>query len=249
VTSTTNHREALRVLCELAGAEVCAWLGIPTPATGLVRFPRDEAELVEQVAGHEHENEVREVFALNRDRLAFCSAYLAEGIPATEATLKHRRAEDAAFRVAEALLAADAYMVHDDRRRENPNALWWEDRLVAIDHGSAFVGLDRPGETGGGLAAKTVLAPVMREHFLYAFLCARSDQVTFAAFMDALHQVDKRGIGNVLPDWPTELEAPQWNGARDLSSRMVNFLTTRSRLAEPLANEVRLLLGCPDAEH
>src|SRR5579884_634732 len=155
VLSRSTDRGTFGVLAELAGAEVCAWAGILTPQVGITRFPKafDEASLRAAILtlGPSECDEILETYRVNGGRVAFCGRYLGPATNLVPGHLLRPKWRATAAPDAVALLTADAYMRHDDRVRDNPNALWFENRLVAIDHGLAFAGPTRRGALGDDL--------------------------------------------------------------------------------------------------
>src|SRR5690606_1892330 len=87
-------------------------------------------------------------------------------------TLRYKWARPEVQRKGACVFVLDQFIQHDDRRRENPNLLWYQRELVAIDHGHAFTGIHNSGATGAALAGRTVLlAPrAFEDHILRAAL-------------------------------------------------------------------------------
>jgi len=153
VTSMSDPRGPLSVLAELASAEVCSWAAIPTPAIALARFPPTAiADQIRRSVAHlpkPEQDEIVQIYEINRGQLAFCSRFLPDAVNVERGTFRSIRRRACLEETGVALFFVDAYLVHDDRRIENPNVMWHRDRLVAIDHGAAFAGLLRnPGMTG-----------------------------------------------------------------------------------------------------
>lgn len=241
-----ESRTALTVLAELAGAEVCSWVGLPTPAVGvLVMPPKIEADLLPS----EHRDELRQLFSINAGSVAFCSRLLdpvADVNPAVVQELAARRPD---FLTACATLyALDAFIHHDDRTEDRPNALLWRDQLVAIDHGNAFVGLNRRGHNGATVAAMTYRPPPLyRRHVARAPLLNNLATVSLAAFVGGIQQVLEQHIDKVAARWPDELDVPSPGFERGLRTEMVCFLKGRRKLIEEIVTNVLTSLRESDA--
>lgn len=161
VLSVGSSYGAFSIVAELAGAEVCVWAGLASPAIGLTTFPPAlDKEAFERTIGAlepAKQKEVRDVFDVNRGRIAFCCRHLGtvpDLLPDAILGLPQYRARLIADAVA--LGVADAFMLHTDREAENPNALWFDDRIVAIDHNLTFAPLARAGTTGPAAACNVV---------------------------------------------------------------------------------------------
>ncbi len=163
--SIGERREVLSVVAELAAAEVCAWVGLPTPATGVLVMP-DEIE--DDALLDRHREELRETFAINRGTVAFCSRMLDLAADADVSVVERMAARRPGFRDSCAnLYAVDAFVRHDDRTVERPNCLLWREQLVAIDHGHAFAWLDKVGYDGEAVARMTAwLQPAWKRHIV-----------------------------------------------------------------------------------
>lgn len=229
VLSTGNRRDGeLNVLSELASSEVCAWSGINTPATGIVRFPPKPVEMYVASVPERWASEVRAVFELNSERLAFCCSFLKPCVDIDPETLKGTRGKAATERWGGALFALDAYIRHDDRRQANPNAGWLgDDDFVALDHGSAFVGIDRPGVRGRELAGHTVPhAPnALRDHIFYRPLQNFGQGVDWRTIAGKLANVSDQEIQTAASQWPTEAGFASWK------PKIVEFLSERRTYA------------------
>jgi hypothetical protein len=242
VMSRATDRGTFGVLAELAGAEVCAWAGLRAPAVGLTRFPAslDEAMLHEDLAarGRDEREEILEIFRVNRGKLAFCVRFLHGAVDLRPAHLGDSFSPTSVADAA-ALVLTDAYLRHDDRRIENPNAIWHEGRLVAIDHGSAFAGVTRPGSTGDDLARHTVLhSQSFRAHV--ALAAARgADESTWETFVARLEGVNLPTVTALATSWPAELDDDPQSGQRGLRSRLARFLGERGLHVRALREALR----------
>jgi hypothetical protein len=246
VVSKGVGRQEFFVVAELAGAEVCTWAGLRVPAIGLLRFPKRETAGVSTLSeGSESEKkEVGDLFALNRDRLAFCSRFLEGAVDVLPRVLKRRVRRPEVARAAIALLLADVFMLHDDRDIENSNCVFLGDDLVAIDHGLAFAGLDRPQETGKGLAARTVFSTTKRH---VARLAARTipSNPAWDEIVGSLESVSDTEIKALCRGWPPELDDDNEHSVRGLRRRMLVFLSTRREHVRALKTATVSSLGGP----
>jgi hypothetical protein len=233
------------VLAELAAAEVCAWVGIPTPAVGLVRFPeKPDALAIERglphLAAHER-TEVVELYKLNRGALAFCGRLLEGAVDVMPGTFGARARKAEVGGVGSAILFLDAYIRNDDRQIENPNMLWLYDRLVAIDHGHAFSRLSAPGATGAGLAGRTVLHSQsgFERHILRKPLQKLPGAASrIGATARILRQVASRDIEGLLARWPSELDASRVGGPAGMRGQLVEYLLQRREHAPEIAKNL-----------
>lgn len=243
VVSIGNRREgALNVVAELASAEVCAWAGVPVPATGLVRFPPKPVDHFTGSLPEKWQKEIRTVFEINQNRLAFCCKFLQEAVDIDPDTLKGAKGKAATVRYGGILFAVDAYLRHDDRRKDNPNAGWLPgDDIVALDHGSAFSGIDRPGTNGKDVAAYTVLQSpgAFREHIFYEPLQRNGRGVDWQGVADRLAQVSDDQINQAANGWPDEL--------RPWKAKVVEFLSARRKFAADVISNAAKLISATSA--
>lgn len=244
VLSRASDRGTFGILAELAGAEVCAWASIQAPRIGLTRFPSqvDATALrgaLSQLEQPERE-EIVNVFDVNRGRLAFCVRYLEGAVDLRLVHLTNKKWQASSRPDAVALLVADAYMRHDDRLVENPNAVWYMNRLVAIDHGSAFAALHRAGATGADLAARTQLhAPNFNEHVAFHIARLRATEDDWNQVTGRLEATTGATIGALRATWPKDLDEDDQNGQRQLISRMARFLEVRGQHVRDLVGVLR----------
>lgn len=213
--SSSDARRAYFVLSELAAAEVCTWVSVPTPAIGLTRFPEklDKRALLASLASLDNateREEVVELFALNRGKLAFCSLHLQGGLDVLPGTFRKRSRKDALRRTGASIYFLDAFFRNDDRQVGNANLLWMYDELVAIDHGHAFVGVNHAGTTGATLAGRTVLhsAQGFQSHVLRADLARLPNAAALVEeAAKRLEAVADAAVEGLLASWPEELDS------------------------------------------
>jgi hypothetical protein len=243
VVSKSVGRQELIVLAELAGAEVCTWAGVHVPATGLLRFPESErSEIMNLFDGADDEmREVRELFGVNRGRLASCSRFLEGAVDVLPRILQRRCRRPETARAAIGLMLADVFMCHDDRDAENSNALFLGDDLVAIDHGLAFVGLDRPQESGGALAGRKVF--FAKRHVARRAVRKLSGSALWDDVARALETVNDAEITALLQTFPLELENDLVHGVTGLRKRMLSFLLARRGHVQDLKTAIVSSLG------
>jgi hypothetical protein len=242
--SRGTNRGTAGILAELAGVEVCAWAGVLAPRVGLARFSAkvDEAAVRVGCSARDppEQDEIVQIFKVNQGRLAFCARYL-EGAPdLSRAHLRRKAWRESSARDAVRLLVADAYMRHDDREVENANAVWHANRLVAIDHGSAFAGILQPGIVGNDLAARTVLqAPKVERHVAYEAARRYGTDADWEDAVMRLEAVPKHAIVALRASWPAELDRDDQNGQNDLRARFARFLAARGGYVRELAHVLR----------
>jgi hypothetical protein len=252
VLSVGSSYGAFSILAELAGAEVCLWAGLGCPAVGLTTFPPAiDGDLARAISAldPERRKEVADVFRVNRGRVAFCCRHLGT-VPdlMPDAIVRVARFRERLVADAVALGVADAFMLHTDREAENPNALWFDGRVVAIDHNLAFAPLARAGSSASALAANVVpsrapflrhvAAAIMREH-------ARDDAL-WAAPVRRLEQVTDEAIAGLAGHWPAELDEEPSRSIRQIRRTLQSFLFHRRATIRETAQNLRAMLeGTP----
>jgi hypothetical protein len=243
VLSRASDRSTFGVLSEIAGAEVCAWAGILTPRIGLTRFPQrlDADGLLDGLTMLEkgERAEILEAFRANQGRLAFCARYLGKAIDLRRKFLRLKRWRATAIPDAVALLVADAYMRHDDRVDENPNALWFSQRIIALDHGSAFALMQRTGTSGDDLAARTALHAPFASHVAMEAVRKYGEEAHWDVVTARLEAVTPQQVTDLLSKCPPELDEDALCSQHELRSRMARFLGERGRHVRELVRVLR----------
>jgi hypothetical protein len=249
VLSVGSSYGAFSVVAELAGAEVCVWAGLGSPAVGLTTFPPaldDAMERAIQALEPATQKEVADIFRVNAGRIAFCCRYLEPAVdllPAAIARLPQHRSRLEADAVA--LGVADAFMLHTDREAENPNAVWFDSRIVAIDHNLAFAPLARAGSTGAALAANVIptRAPFLR-HVAAEIM---RDHVKEPALWDApvarLEGVPDAAILELVSRWPVDLDAEPSRGITGIRRTIQDFLLRRRAFVRETVDNLRAILA------
>lgn len=215
-----ESRTALGVLAELAGAEVCAWAGIPTPAIGVMRLPDPIPE--RHVEGRDAL--LRAQLELNAGQLCFCSRFLEDASEwLTERYRTRPRGRDLARAFGASLMLVDGYLLHDDRTAEKPNCLEWRGRVVPIDHGNAFAGL----QNSSAVAAHVAVSRLTRcwEHHAFRGAVERAHKkLDIDQIVAALQGVSDADIRDLAARWPADLENTTTRSGRGIVSEMVVFL-------------------------
>lgn len=243
VVSQAAKRGEFAVVAELAGAEVCVWAGAAAPELGLLRFPREKSDDAIGFAGPpEARREVAELFDANRGRLAFCCRFLRDAPDVRAGVLRARRGGPGLLDDAIALLLADAFTINHDRQAENANCLLFRRRLVAIDNGLSFVGLDSPGRKGDDLAQQTLLPPPLKQHVTLAALQGRQGRPAWHDVTRRLEGVSDEAIDGLIARLPPELDRDHHTSARDLLARLRGFLRARRAHADALKNAMLTLV-------
>jgi hypothetical protein len=135
------------------------------------------------------------------------------------------------------LFLFDAFVWHADRTTENPNALWHENKIVAIDHGRAMYNIEATDESGLGpdfsLHRTSELWP---RHIAFDFLRKRWGKPGIARGVEAF----SRAVQDLVPvisaisrSWPADLDK---GGMRD---EIIRFLTARRLVYADLEKKVR----------
>ena len=140
-----DRRGGSGLMCEVAAAEVAVLLGLRVPAMGLLRFPTVALDVESSELGAR----VRGVYARDAGSAAFCSRFVEGGVHAVRGLFDDLRSVPTEMQEdAVRLFALDVLLRHYDRKPGNPNLLVHEDRLVVIDHGHAFHGIEQVDEHG-----------------------------------------------------------------------------------------------------
>jgi hypothetical protein len=250
VLSRSTDRGTFGVLAELAGAEVCAWAGLLAPQVGLTHFPQriDDTALRAAMGSLDpaEYDEIVELYRANAGRIAYCGRYLGRAPNLVPSHFLRPKWRTTAVPDAVALLVADAYMRHDDRLRENSNAIWFKDRLVAIDHGLAFAGLTRRGTTGDDVAQRTTLhAPNFDHHVAFRAVRKLATDADWDLVTGRFEAVPGSSVSALADGWPANLDEDDQCGQAQLRSRMARFLTERGRHVRELVTVLRELVSHP----
>lgn len=237
-TGDGEGREEASILAELAGAEVAAWMGVPTPAIGWLRLPSALDEAHFQTHGPDEEK-LRRIFRVNEGRIAFCSRFLDDSVE----WVKNRHAQGAHGReILEAygptVMLLDAYILHDDRTEEKPNVLEWRGRVVPIDHGSAFVGLDKEGRGIAEYVARSRLRLLWKRHVFYGPLRRARYDIDIEEVVKAVASVADSDIEAVVASWPDELGQATGRGGGILIEQLAATLAERRKHAETIGDEL-----------
>jgi hypothetical protein len=245
IMSTSDVRGPLGVLSELAGAEVCAWAGVASPRTGLVRFPaKPDIDAVHESVPDldEHQRaEIAEIYRMNRGVLAYCSRWIQDGVDLQPGSFRTRKLRDEAATAGARLFFVDAYIRNDDRTEENSNAMWYRDRIVAIDHAHAFAGLASAGATGKALAARTVVhsRSGFERHILRTPL-SRSTNAgqRLEETAELLAGTPDADIELLTAIWPPELDSDTLGTQPGKRRHLVEFLVHRRTHAMTIAENL-----------
>jgi hypothetical protein len=116
-------------------------------------------------------------------------------------------------------------------------------RLVALDHGSAFAGLTRPGVRGDDLAAHTRLHSSSFQHHVAGKAAALADDACWESASARLEAVTAAAVSALARSWPPELDDDSQNGQRGLRSRLAAFLGERGKHVRPLVAALREMFG------
>lgn len=233
VFSTGNRRDgAINIISELAGSEVAVLAGIPSPQPGLIRFPEVPQAAIYDGVAEKHRIEVQTLFGMNRGKLAFCCAYLSDSPDLDPDAIAGPYGKALTQQWGATMMAFDAYIRHDDRRTTNPNALVFSDAVVALDHGAAFVGIDRRGVTGRALAQQTVLhaATSFRDHVFFAPVRKWHSEIDWGGVCDRLKRAGPEQIRAASSWWPVELEPHR--------SQVISFLLERPGHVDTIVESV-----------
>ncbi len=251
VLSAVTSYGAFSTVAELAGAEVCAWVGLAAPAVGLTTFPAslDEPSLRSAVATLEppKRDEIIEVYRANLGRLAFCARLV---WPSTDllpsAFTRKPRHRDALLADLAALLVADAFMIHTDREASNPNALRYQEQTVAIDHNLAFAVLAQAGQDGPGAARRSVPPREFKRHVVGKLVGKDADDPHLGRAIARLEQVTDAQIDALIATWPRDLDSEPSRSISRIFERFRLFMKERrSHVREFVVQACAMLHGPP----
>ena len=247
VLSASTSYGAFSTVAELAGAEVCAWVGLSVPAIGLTSFPQelDKAALLAGIASLDEPTrvEIVEIFSANRGKLAFCAALVDPAATLAPDAFARTKLTRAAFAPdAAALFVADAFMFHADREHENPNALRYRGRTVAIDHNLAFSLLARAGESGHGAALITRPHDAFKRHVVRRFVEDASIDAHLDVAIGRLEAITDSRIEALIESWPRALDHEPGHGIAGIFERYRKFLRERRAHVRAFVTEACAML-------
>lgn len=238
-----ESREELSVLAELAGAEVCTWAGLPTPAIGVVTIPPKVDQ--RHLAGRDAET--RQQLTTNAGRLAFCSRFLEDAAEWPRDRYRQPpRGRDLARAYGLDLMFLDAYMLHDDRTPQKPNFIEHRGRLLPIDHGNAFVGLDREGAGIAAYVAGSRLSRCWAHHVFEPPLRSARKDLGTPVSAEKLSMIPDESVRALGERWPATLETTKTRAKRGIVSEMIEFLLRRREHAPEIASVLLQFLGKTD---
>lgn len=230
------NRGGIDILRELAGTELCAHLGLPTPAVALVRIPdrppaTDDSPLGRYMA---------KVYEKDRGKLAFCSAYVEAPRVDGKTLAPSRKVLPRTVRDSIVLLVTDALIWHYDRTPGNPNALLYRGRVVPIDHDHAFFKMDFVDESG---CAPDFTAPADHESVSQHIAAdIASQHLTSPAWDEVLRAaatLTNQTIQDMMAKWPDELDRNFAGGRVGWKEDFARFVATRRDNAVNIVEEVR----------
>lgn len=235
-----ERRGVTGLVCEIVGSELAAWLGLPTPAIGIVRIPAEPPGTDETDVGRA----ARDIYVGSAGRIAFCSRYLDHAPPLRSGDLDDLRSVPAtAQEDAIRLLVLDAWLRHYDRTPNNANALALEDRLVAIDHGLSLFHLGAVDESGATLEPDTFSEPTLLVRHIAARLASKRLELPIWAELAArVRALDDGRIGAMLSRVPDELDRGLDGRPFGMKSQAAAFLRARRDAIDTILESVRACL-------
>ena len=127
------------LLAEALGSDLCRVLHVGTPDSAIAVLPESPVFNDETAAGQRMNDIVKQ----SPGGLVYCSRLSPNPVEHAPGAFKHREPKDVLR-----LFFADAFMWNFDRTSGKPNLIWDAHRLVAIDHGHAFSGIEAIQENG-----------------------------------------------------------------------------------------------------
>jgi hypothetical protein len=167
---------------------------------------------------------------------------LQDAVDVRAGALRARRGTPGLLDEAIALLLADAFTINHDRQAENANCVWFRQRLVAIDNGLAFVGLDNPGRRGDDLAQQTLLPTPLTRHVTLAALRGRQGHPAWDVVTRRLETWRDEAIEGLVAALPVELDRDHHTSANGLLGRLRRFLQARRGHARALKDAMLALV-------
>jgi hypothetical protein len=236
-----DRRGGAGLLCEVAAADVASLLAVLVPEMGLLSFPSPPLDTEVTELGVR----VGEVYRRDEGHLAFCSRYTQGAVPVVEGLFDDLRSVPAAMQAdAVRTFALDVWLRHYDRAASNPNLLALEDRLVAIDHGLAFYGVEQIRDDGlsrfedvdtdGPKLASHVCAPLVARGRHDALLDEIAVQI--GAIGDAR-------LDQLASTWPDTLDGSPPARPSGMRSSLLRALRARRDAFPSLLRSVRACLS------
>ena len=232
--STYRHK---LVLHELAGAELCAWFGLNTPATGTLRLPTiplgTDSTDVGIVAA--------EIYATDAGKLAFCSRYIHETYVTDGVLSLQRRRSQSIIADGIRLLSLDATTWHHDRCSGSPNAFLVRKRIVPFDNERAFYDIEGIQSDGTSIAySEPIDSTATGEHIAAELAAKNQGSPEWEAFTERLRALSDSDIDSMVRRLPDELDmSPSGSWKKDFR----RFLVRRRDCVVSIVNEVRRVLS------
>lgn len=228
------------LVCEVAAADIAVALGLRVPAMGMLEFPSVPLEVETSELGHR----VAEVYRRDAGGTAFCSRFIEGGVHAVRGMFDDLRSvplemqEDAVR-----LFALDVLLRHYDRRPGNPNLLVHEDRLVVIDHGHAFHGIEQVTEEGLSKFADTDQDQAALADHVCASVAARDRyEHVFDDVLARVRALDDTTLDRLASAWPDALDRSPDGTPSGMRSSVVAALRARRDAFPSLLRSVRAAL-------
>jgi hypothetical protein len=175
---------------------------------------------------------------MNAGRLAVCTRFLEGAFDVPAEMLAKGRRHNALALASGLLLAADAFAMQGDRTPENPNVLYWRDRLVPIDHGDAFSPV-RDGYSARQCAQARLHPRELANHPFFHHLRRIRNVSGLTEGVARVASMSDADIRSVAWSWPDELDCPK-KGLPPLRERMETFLRARKATVEEIVSSLGL---------
>jgi hypothetical protein len=219
------------LLVEMASSDFCAHSGLRTPEIAFARFPSALREYDTTSSGLA----AKRMHEANRGELVFCSRFLGGATKLMPENLKWPRGDQDEHAIL--LFVLDAFLWHHDRTTQNPNALWHDGKLVAIDHGRAMFRIEETDETGLGLDFSQTRTDDWSRHIVFESLRRRWQRVPASETLDAFGRraqaLDESAMRALARRWPPELDK---GGMRE---EIFRFVLCRRAAYDDIATKIR----------
>jgi hypothetical protein len=225
------------LLRELAGAELCARVGLKTPAIGLLRVPNDPPATDDTEAGRA----AAKIYNKDRGKLAFCSRFI-WAPPADPVRLgRLSKGSTPMARDGITLFALDTLIWNYDRNIGNPNALSHRRRVLPIDHDHAFFDMDAVDDSGASKVSYSAFPerPRIARHISAKLARKHWDSLAWKEFEECFCAITDEEIKAMAERWPDELDRNFHGGPVGWKANFVQFLCRRRDNVVHVLQELR----------
>jgi hypothetical protein len=235
--ASSDRRGGASLICEVAASDIAVHLGLLAPAVGTLQLP----EPVDRTLTSEVDERFNQLCRANGRRAAFCSRFIDGAVSVVDGFFGDLRSvpnemQSEAIRV----FALDVLLRHYDRTPKNPNLLTMEDRLVVIDHGVSFHGVEAINEDGLSKYEDADGDALGLARHVCAPLVARNKHSTvFDEAEEAVASLSDSVIAGFASAWPNSLEVGPDGTSSGMRTCIVRALRARRDKFPSILRSVR----------